>query len=197
MITCLITYVHDLYMTSFMITFDIQDSTGQDVAMAGHKHIQQQMLVHVNGMTVQVVKMVQLGGGNGGPIDLQGHLAALASGGIQIDVGGQDVQDQIRQITEHIEKGDNAISAGDVGQDKRGEESDTIRIEQVDQQMMNEVGESAHENVTAIVHTKTYAIPTTKPSIKTKEEAKSPPDSMFRKLFPSDTRYTLLKKDEL
>ena len=190
----------------------------------GHKHIQQQMVIHGNGRGVQVVRVVQLGG-NQGPIDLAGNLAALQGrGGFQLDLADSSndfaaaMKDQFKQMLDGIAKveddDNDDYDVEVIKPDDTDDNNDTYNAHHRPDESAQDVRDNAIDNsddhadrvkmqasndegVTAIVHTRTYAIPTSEPPSESEEESKAPPESMFKRLFPSDTRYTILKKDEL
>ena len=187
-------------------------------------NVQQQMIIHSNGMRMQVIRFVQLGRQQ--PVDLREHLNSLNLGAllgegnpgddegnqgddnvIHVDHGNQGNKNADQaEIDGNLDNKDSVVTVTDEGvPDFNAEDITEEDLESLDPDGVRKVGVRTDNDSDDSDTTVTSTIAYTKESLvqmkfvdnKMEEDKKLPPNSMFRKLAPSKDRYTILNKDEL
>ena len=183
------------------------------------------MVVHGNGMRVQIVRVVQVGGKHGDSDDDNNpgsKIDMIRSGNIGIQINDEFqkmIEEMVGVPTKQNAGGGVEVDMGVEEEDEdydldaqnleptEDEEGDAFNAHHRPDGNQQEHNQDHHKPAhhdqqddtsddSPIVHTRTIIIPTDK-DLSEATEDKTPPPSMFKKLFPSDNRYTILKKDEL
>lgn len=160
-----------------------------------HVNVQQQIILSKDGVAVQIVRVVQVGGHQGNKIPLK-----IVNGHIHME--GSDDVDGTPDDTTQVPQESEPIQAEETDDPTVQDLTEAIRekLQSMDKNPQKPERETPKteprvegDKLVIAEKTKTVKIPQHRPVT---EGPPTPPQSMFRQLFPSRNRYTILK-DEL